>query len=140
MAKNVKKKRKRIRSFKVYSDLNGNPFIRFGGKYLSRELGLNCGDRVELLQVDGAIMLRKFSADELAELEAMKKEKSLLKQLLDLRKRHEQPTNTRLAPTSVTPIISKMMVAERRSTYSVDDEIIDHPEKYKHNHKGAEKI
>jgi hypothetical protein len=62
MPKNVRIKKNR--SFKVY-DLEGQPYIRFGGKYLSEELGLSCGDRLEILPLDdGTFILRKQTAPE----------------------------------------------------------------------------
>ena len=79
MVKNV-----RQRSFKIGADFYGIPFLRFGGKYLSRELGLHYGDRVELINTDGQIILRKFSPTELAEFETTKKEKSIKKMMLKL--------------------------------------------------------
>ena len=80
-----KKQGKRRRSFKVHSDANGIPFVRFGGKYLPRELGLTCGDRLELIHDNDMLILRKFSAAEIEQYETAQKEKSalaLIKKLL----------------------------------------------------------
>jgi len=117
MAKNKRRKR---RSFKVHSDFNGLPFIRFGGKYLINELGLTCGDRLELLQDEDMIILRKYSAKELDQYEAAQKEKaakSLLRKLL--------PSG------SFSELPMAMMVAEApASSYTVKDELSKHPHKY----------
>ena len=79
-----KKKVKRTRSFKVHSDGFGIPFIRFGSKYLSRELGLSIGDRVELINNGDTLMLRKFSVEEIAQYEKEKSHKELIKNLFPL--------------------------------------------------------
>ena len=119
MAKN--KQGKRRRSFKVHTDFNGNPFVRFGGKYLPKELGITCGDRLELIHDNGLIILRKYSADEVAQYETARKEKlaqALIKKLLP---KTSQP---RQAP----PV---MMVAEARTTtYTVEEEITRHIKRY----------
>jgi bifunctional DNA-binding transcriptional regulator/antitoxin component of YhaV-PrlF toxin-antitoxin module len=125
-----KKKVKRIRSFKVGSDFHNIPFIRFGGKYLSRELGLSSGDRVQLIHKGDLIMLRKFSAEELAHYEANKQQKdakSLLKKLFPL-----------IPETQASS--SMMMVAEGRNGYSVDHELLKQYEKFLQESKkqGAE--
>ena len=118
MAKNKQSKRKR--SFKVQSDFNGNPIVKFGGKYLPKELGLECGDRLELTRDNDLIILRKYSEAELAQYETAQKEKMALasiKKLLPIGSRGEQ-----------TPA---MMVAESRSSaYSVEEEISRHLERY----------
>jgi len=118
MAKN--KQAKRMRSFKVHSDANGIPFVRFGGKYLSKELGLTCGDRLELIHDNDMLTLRKFSTEEIEQYETTQKEKtalSLIKKLLPVTSSGEQ------APV--------MMVAENSSsTYSVEEEISRHLERY----------
>ena len=57
------KKEKRKRSFKVQTDFNGIPFIRFGGKYLAKELGLAYGDRLEFSSNGNRITLRKLGAE-----------------------------------------------------------------------------
>ena len=64
MPKNAKK-RTRTRSFKVQTDFNGIPFIRFGGKYLANELGLVYGDRLEFSSNGNSITLRKLGAETL---------------------------------------------------------------------------
>ena len=115
MAKN----KKRRRSFKVHSDVNGNPLIRFGGKYLPKELGLECGDRLELIRDNDLIILRKFSEAELAKYETEKKEKAtlaLIKKLLPVGTKAKQ--------------IPSMMVAESSSTYTVEEEISRHLDRY----------
>jgi len=117
-----KKKEKRIRTFKVSADYGGIPFIRFGGKYLSCELGLNGGDRLEVTRKDDCVILRKFSVEELALYEAERKEKALLQELRKISK----PKHTLFTPLPRP----SLMVAEKRSTYSVEDEINKRPEKY----------
>jgi len=118
MAKN--KQSKRRRSFKVQSDFNGNPIVKFGGKYLPKELGLECGDRLELTRDNDLIILRKYSEAELAQYETALKEKealALIKKLLPIGSSGEQ------APA--------MMVAESRSSdYTVEEEISRHLERY----------
>ena len=118
MAKNKQGKRKR--SFKVHSDFNGNPFVRFGGKYLPKELGITCGDRLELINDNGLIVLRKFSAEEVAQYETAQKEKvaqALLKKLLP---KTPQPKQAPPVPPVMMPV---MMVAEASTTtYSVEEE------------------
>lgn len=110
--KNVKNKPKKKRSLKV-SALNsdGIPFIRFGGKYLTKELELNRGDRLEMTIDKDTITLRKFSSFELAEFEQHQQEKehqALLKKLFP--KNHKQAT--------------ALMVAENRpNSYSVENEV-----------------
>jgi len=111
MAKNAKRKR----SFKVQTDFNGNPFIRFGGKYLASEMGLAYGDRLEFSSNGNTIILRKYEANELADYETVRKEKAVLKKLFALRPKRQIP--------------SIMMVAESHGTYSVDDEIVRNHEK-----------
>jgi len=114
MAKN-KKLKQRQRTFKVGANVYGIPFIRFGGHYLSRELGLTSGDRLEVTRYRDGVMLRKFSAMELAQYEQGKKQKALLKSLFP---RHQKQATA-------------LLVAENRySTYNIDDERINHPEKY----------
>ena len=113
MAKKVRNKSKKVRSFKVHTDAYGIPFVRFGGKYLPKELGISCGDRLEMTRDGDSIMLRKYSADEVAKYEAARQAKALLKQLFSLK--HQ---------------MSPMMVAENRSTYSVEDEISKQIERY----------
>lgn len=103
------KKVKRTRSFKVHSDGFGIPFIRFGGKYLNRELGLAIGDRLELINDGDTLMLRKFSVEEVAQYEAEKKHKALLKNLFSL-----------VQNKQATPF----MIAESREAYTIDDELI----------------
>ena len=103
-----KNKVKRKRTFKVGASYCGIPFIRFGGKYLSRELGLNGGDRLELIPDGDYIILRKFSAEEVARYEREKEQKALLKKLFP----HYQEQARAL------------MVAENRSnSYTVENEI-----------------
>ena len=115
-----KNKRRKRRSFKVYSDFNGLPFIRFGGKYLINELGITCGDRLELMHDKDMIILRKYTAAELAQYETAQKEKAaliLIKKLLPIGSQAKQP--------------SSMMVAEARTNaYTVEEEISRHLEKY----------
>ena len=115
-----KKQGKRRRSFKVHSDANGIPFVRFGGKYLPKELGLSCGDRLELIHDNDMLILRKFSTEEVEQYETALKEKSalaLIKKLLPVTSCREQ------APA--------MMVAENcSSTYTVEEEISRHLERY----------
>ena len=113
MAKKTRNKSKKVRSFKVHADFNGIPFVRFGGKYLLKELGISYGDRLEMTCDGDTIMLRKYSADEVAKYEAARQAKALLKQLFSLK--HQ---------------MSPMMVAESRSTYSVEDEISKQIEQY----------
>ena len=118
MPKNRKNKSKKIRTYKVSEDFNRNPFIRFGGKYLAHELGINCGDRLEMTPLDNdTIILRKLSASEVAEYEASKQEKAVFKQL------------KAMSPRTKKSALS-MMIAENRATYSVSEEIDKHPEKY----------
>jgi len=118
MAKN--KKDKRTRSFKVHSDFKGLPFIRFGGKYLINELGITCGDRLELMRDNDLIILRKYSESELTQYETAQKEKTvlaLIKKLFPVDSHKQQALS--------------MIVAEARTnTYSVDEEISKQPEKY----------
>ena len=122
-----KKKAKRRRSFKVHSDVNGNPFIKFGGKYFNKELGLTCGDRLELIHKGDMIILRKFSAEEVVQYETAQKEKvakALLKKLLP---KTSQPKQ---APPVMMPV---MMVAEAYTDiYTVEEEIAKHPKRYSH--------
>jgi len=114
------KRSKRRRSFKVQSDFNGNPIVKFGGKYLPKELGLECGDRLELSRDNDLIILRKYSEAELAQYETAQKEKAalaLIKKLLPVGSREKQ--------------IPAMVVAESRSsTYTVEEEISRHLERY----------
>ena len=111
MAKN-KKKKQRQRTFKVGADLDGIPFIRFGGKYLSRELGLIGGERLEVTRIDDCIILRQFSTEEIEQYEAKKQaneQKALLRKLFP-RKQQKQ--------------LTALMVAENRADgYSVANEI-----------------
>jgi len=84
MAKNAKVKKQRQRTFKVGLDFYGIPFIRFGGKYLQRELGLTGGERLEVSRIDDYIILRKFSTEEAQQHETnqlIKEEKALIKKL-----------------------------------------------------------
>jgi len=115
-----KKQGKRRRSFKVQSDFNGNPIVKFGGKYLPKELGLECGDRLELSRDNDLIILRKYSEDELAQYEATQKEKAalaLIKKLLPVGSQGKQ--------------IPALVVAESSSsTYTVEEEISKHLERY----------
>ena len=76
------KKEKRKRSFKVQTDFNGIPFIRFGGKYLARELGLSYGDRLEFSSNSNTIILRKYTADELEQYETKQHEKAWFRKLI----------------------------------------------------------
>ena len=108
-----KKQSKRRRTFKVGADHNGIPYIRFRGKYLNRELGLNGGDRLEITRDNDLIILRKFSDEEVAQYEENKRanaQKALLKKLFPLNQKKQ-----------ATPV---MMVAENRSNgYSVENEV-----------------
>ena len=134
MAKKMKGNKKR--SFKVHSDFNGGLYVRFGGKYLINELGLTCGDRLELTRDNDRLILRKYSAEEMCQYETEQKEKAvqaLINKLLPDRSRKAQ------APTmpviSTTPI---MMVAENRtaSAYTVEDELANNPKKYSQAENG----
>ena len=108
------KKQKKIRTFKVHEDGNRIPFIRFGGKYLTRELGLSFGDRLELTPLnDGSLVLRKLSLEEATEYETGRQAKALLKKLFTPKQQSQA-----------------LMVAENRAIYSVAEEIYKHPEKY----------
>jgi len=78
MAKNVRNKSKKVRSFKVHTDAYGIPFVRFGGKYLPKELGISYGDRLEMTCDNDMIMLRKCSAQEVADYEAARQAKAAL--------------------------------------------------------------
>jgi len=115
-----KKRLKRRRSFKVHSDFNGLPFVRFGGKYLINELGLTCGDRLELIHDKDMIVLRKFSATELTQYEQLQRQKQA-KSLL-----------AKLFPSvSLESLSPAMMVAEApANSYTVEEEILQHPDKY----------
>ena len=121
MAKKMKGNKKR--SFKVHSDFNGIPYVRFGGKYLINELGLTCGDRLELTRDNDRLILRKYSAEEMCQYETVQKEKAvqaLINKLLPGRSLKAQ-----------APSMPVMMVAENRdASYSVADEIANDPEKY----------
>ena len=119
MAKNVKNKSKKIRTYKVYEGIDRvTPCIRFQGKFLTKELGIHIGDRLEMTPLDNdTIVLRKLSAVEVAQLEASKQEKTLFKQLKTM------------FPRTKKSALS-MMIAENRATYSVSDEIANHPERY----------
>ena len=87
------KQKQRTHIFKVGSDFHGIPFIRFGGKYLNRALGLTHGDRLELLREDDCIILRKLTATETSVQEVSKPYSVAKKSPLILR--HGRP------PTSV---------------------------------------
>jgi len=82
MIKN-KEKKQRQRTFKVGTDFYGIPFIRFGGKYLQRELGLTGGERLEVSRFDDYIILRPFSAEEMAQHET---DKQIKEQQMSLQK------------------------------------------------------
>jgi len=115
-----KKQGKRRRSLKVNSDFNGIPFVRFGGKYLPKELGLECGDRLELIRDNDLIILRKYSEAELTQYEAEQKLKAILASIKEL-----------FPDTSQAKQVSAMLVAEARtSIYSIEEELSKHPEKY----------
>ena len=119
MAKKTRNKSKKIRTYKVSESFNNKPFIRFGGEYLTKELGINIGDRLEMTPLDNdTIVLRKLSAVEVAELEANKQEKALFKQL------------KALFPRTKPSALSMMVAENRSSSYTVDDEIAKHPERY----------
>lgn len=111
-----KKKVKRTRSFKVHSDSFGIPFIRFGGKYLSRELGLSIGDRLELINNGDTLMLRKFSVEEVTQYETEQEHKALLRNLFPM-----------VHKKQATPF---MIVAESREAYTIDDELIRQHENF----------
>ena len=97
--------------------------VRFGGKYLINELGLTCGNRLELTHDNDRLILRKYSAEEMFQYETVQKEKAvqaLINKLL--------PENSRKAQAKAMPT---MMVAEdRANAYSVDEEIAKLAEKY----------
>jgi len=117
MAKNRQCKR---RLFKVYSDFYGKPFVRFGGKYLTHELGLACGDRLELTSDNDTITLRKLSEAEMVEYERTEEERaklSLIKKLLPIGAGAKQP-------------ISMLVAESRTNEYSVEDEITKHLKRY----------
>ena len=119
MPKNTKTRKSR--TYQVHSDFNGLPFIRFGGKYLTQELGLTYGDRLELTPVENGILLRKFSIDELTQYETERKKKTSLKQLF-------MPLPTSLSRRDKKSI--GMMVTESQSfAYHVDEEIQRHYER-----------
>jgi len=118
MTKNKQPKR---RLLKVYSKSDRTPFIRFGGKYLTRELGFNCGDRFELTHDNDTITLRKLSQEEVAECELNEEQKAkleLIKELFPIGAGTNQPT--------------PMLIAEpRTTTYSViEEEINNHLKQY----------
>lgn len=122
MPKNTKNKAKgrRVRSFKVHKDSNGKPFLHFGGKYFTNELGINCGDRLELIPDGDGFKLRKFSPIELAEYETARRTKdikAMLKKVFPIRSKE-------------TRNVFDMMVAENRATYSVGDEIAKRTQRY----------
>ena len=118
MAKKTRNKSKKIRTYKVSESFNNKPFIRFGGEYLTKELGIHIGDRLEMTPLDNnTIVLRKLSAVEVAQLETSKQEKALFKQLKEM------------FPRTKKSALS-MMIAENRSTYSVSEEIANHPKRY----------
>jgi bifunctional DNA-binding transcriptional regulator/antitoxin component of YhaV-PrlF toxin-antitoxin module len=123
MAKNTRKEKKK-RTFKVSADYDGTPFIRFGGKYLSRELGLNGGDRLEVTRQDDCIILRIFSADELAQYEETQKlrqAKSMLRKLFSKPPKFQDS--------------SMMMVAESSpNSYTIQNEV-NHDEIVERIHK-----
>ena len=118
MAKKMKKKGNRRRSFKVHSDFNGGLYVRFGGKYLSHELGLACGDRLELTRDKDMIMLRKCSAQEVAEYEKARQAKEALAVL------------KKLFPDKQHKAAAMMVAEDRSNTYTVDEELYKHPERY----------
>jgi len=124
MAKNNKKRR----SIKVHTDSNGNPCIKFGGKYLSDEMGLLCGERLELIRDNDVIILRKFSRLELEAYETAQEEKaalSLIKKLFPVGAQAKR-SQAKHAPT--------MMVAEARTShYTVANEISRHLKEYSQN-------
>jgi len=94
MAKKTNNKSKKVRSFKVHADGNGKPFVRFGGKYLVDELGISCGDRLEMAREGHLIMLRKLSAVELAQYEQHQQEKQQKAWLKKLFPRHQKQVTT----------------------------------------------
>ena len=109
--------------------------VRFGGKYLINELGLTCGNRLELTHDNDRLILRKYSAEEMFQYETVQKEKAvqaLINKLLPGRSlRAQEPT---MPTISTTPV---MMVAENRdASYSVADEIANNPEKYSQAENG----
>jgi len=92
MAKN-KEKQQRQRTFKVGVGFDGIPFIRFGGKYLNRELGLTGGERLEITRADGCIILRPLSAEEIQQHETdkqIKEQQALLQKLFQRKQRLAQ--------------------------------------------------
>jgi len=95
MAKNAKVKKQRRRTFKVGLDFYGIPFIRFGGKYLQRELGLTGGERLEVARFDDYIVLRPFSAEEMVQHKTDKhiKEQTALLEKLFQRKQQSLAQN-----------------------------------------------
>ena len=118
MAKNVRNKSKKVRSFKVHTDVYGIPFVRFGGKYLPKELGINKGDRLEMTHVNDMIMLRKCSAQEVADYEKARQAKEALAAL------------KKLFPDKQYKAAAMMVAEERTNVYTVDEELSKHPEKY----------
>ena len=111
MPKNTKE---RTRSFKVQTDFNGIPFIRFGGKYLANELGLVYGDRLEFSSNGNTIILRKYTALELEQYETARHEKAWLKKLFISRNKRKS---------------TAMILAKSHGIYGVDDEFYKQHEK-----------
>ena len=81
------KLKQRTHIFKVGSDFHGIPFIRFGGNYLSCELGLTHGDRLELIHKGDCIILRKLTATETS-VQEVSRLKTTYKRLFNLCERH----------------------------------------------------
>jgi len=81
------KKKKRTRFFKVRTDFNGIPFVRFGGKYLYHELGLTNGDRLEMIKEDDKIIFRKMTDTE-ASFKDISRCQTAYKRLFNLCEKH----------------------------------------------------
>ena len=109
--------------------------VRFGGKYLISELGLTCGDRLELTRDNDRLILRKFSAEEMCQYETRQNEKAVQALINKLLPGRSLKAQAPAMPTiSTTPV---MMVAENRdASYSVADELANNSEKYSQAENG----
>lgn len=99
-------KTKKNRSYKVYSDSNSTPYLHIRGKYLEA-MGIEVGSRWEMIPDGDTIMLRKYSDKEALEYETVRDGKTRDRKRLALQ-----------------------VAQKRTSTYSVEAEFLNNPQKY----------
>jgi hypothetical protein len=130
MPKKVKEATKsKKRSYRI-TDMGGRPCLKMNGDFLATEYGFETGSHVEVTKQGNVIMITKIDQATTEYQQAQKRRDSLRKEMREITEkiRHWDLANSN---HTLGKQATALMVAENRSSdYNVDNELVNHPEKY----------